>query len=108
MHVKMLQKNKFVENVWPANSALFIYVSTHCAETVKQLDYNRYSQMTLLCRVNASALGARGPGFNPCSGKGFYVSFFVLLLLCFYFIPKTHYFSQNFAIPSAMLIYVVY
>jgi len=29
------RKHKFVENVWPANSALFIYVSTHCVETVK-------------------------------------------------------------------------
>jgi len=29
------EKNQFVENVWPANSALFIYVSTHCVEKVK-------------------------------------------------------------------------
>jgi len=29
------RKNEFVENVWPANSALFIYVSIHCVETVK-------------------------------------------------------------------------
>jgi len=27
--------NEFVENVWPAKLALFIYVSTHCVETVK-------------------------------------------------------------------------
>ena len=39
MRVKILQKkNEFVENVWPTNSALFIYVSTHCVETVKWLD----------------------------------------------------------------------
>jgi len=31
----MTEKNEFVEKVWPANSALFIYVSTHCVETVK-------------------------------------------------------------------------
>jgi len=37
LHVKILQKNEFVENVWPANSALFIYISIHCVE------YNRYS-----------------------------------------------------------------
>jgi len=30
MDVKILLKNVFVENVWPANSALFIYVSTFC------------------------------------------------------------------------------
>jgi len=41
MHVKILQKNVFVENVWPANLALFVYVSTHCVETVKWLDYTR-------------------------------------------------------------------
>jgi len=35
MQVKLLQKNEFVENVRPANSALFIYVSTDCVETVK-------------------------------------------------------------------------
>jgi len=38
------RKNEFVENVWPANSSLFIYVSTHCVETVKKLDNNRYKQ----------------------------------------------------------------
>jgi len=31
----MTEKNEFVENVWPANSDLFIYVSTYCVETVK-------------------------------------------------------------------------
>jgi len=72
---KILQKNVFVENVWPANLALFVYVSTHCVETVKWLDYNRYCQLTRWCSGNASALGARGPGTGsiPGSGKGFYV-----------------------------------
>jgi len=35
MNVKYDRKNEFVENVWAANSALFIYVSTPCVETVK-------------------------------------------------------------------------
>ena len=30
-----IRKNEFVENVWPANSSLFINVLTHCAETVE-------------------------------------------------------------------------
>ena len=30
------------------------------------------------------------PGSIPGSGKGFYVSFFALLLLCFYFLSKKH------------------
>jgi len=28
------EKNENVENVWPANSALFIYFSTGCVEAV--------------------------------------------------------------------------
>jgi len=32
---KILQKNEIVENVWPANSALFIYVFAQCIETVQ-------------------------------------------------------------------------
>ena len=35
MHGKYYRKNEFVENVWPTKSALFIYVKTHCVETVK-------------------------------------------------------------------------
>jgi len=42
------------------------------------------------------------------SGRGFYVSFFPLLLLCFYFVVKTHYLSQKFAIPFTRLIDLVY
>ena len=38
MHVKIFnRKNEFDENVWPANSALFIYVSSHCVKTVKSI-----------------------------------------------------------------------
>ena len=38
MHVKiLLKKNEFVENVWPAKSALFIDVLTLVVETAKQL-----------------------------------------------------------------------
>ena len=74
MDAKILQiKNIFVENVWPANMALFFCVSTNCVETVKWLDHNRYSQLTRWCSGNASASGARGPWFNPGSGKCFHV-----------------------------------
>jgi len=42
MHVKKYdRKNEFVKNVWPANSALFIYVSIHCVETVKDDFYSK-------------------------------------------------------------------
>ena len=78
MHVKIFQKNVFVENVWPANSALFIYVLTHCVKTLKWLDYNRYSQLARWCIGNASVLGARSPGFKPMLRQGF-----LCLNLCF-------------------------
>jgi len=42
----------------------------NCVETVKCLDYNRYSQLTRWCTGNASALGPRGPGFNPRLRQG--------------------------------------
>jgi len=77
MHVKIIEKNVFVENVWPANLAkMFINVSTHCVEKVKWLAYNRDSQLTCWCSGNASALGARAPRFNPQLRQGF------LCLMC--------------------------
>jgi len=78
MHGKIIRKNEVVENVWPANSALFIYVSTHCIGTVKKLDYNRYSQLTHWCRGNASDLGARSPGLNSQLRQ-----YFLCLIVCF-------------------------
>jgi len=47
-------------------------------------------------------------GSIPDSGKGFYVLSFVLLLLSFYFLPQNTLFVKHFAIPFAMLIYLVY
>ena len=88
MNVKYYRNNDFVENVWPANLALFIYVSTHCVETGKWLDYNRYSQLTPWCSGNASALGARGPGFNPRLRQGFLSMIF--LYCCFCFLVEKH------------------
>ena len=108
MHVKYYRKNVFVENVWPANLALFVYVSTHCVETVKWLDYNN-SQLTRWCSGNASALGARVPGFNPRLRQGFLcLSFCFVVVVFLLFCPKTDYLSQNIAIPFTMLIYLVY
>jgi len=103
------EKNAFVENVCPANLALFIYVSTHCVETVKWLDYNRYCQLTRWCSGNASALDARSPGFNPRIRQGFFMFHFLLCCCCaFTFLSKTHYLSQKISISFTMLIYLVY
>jgi len=109
MHVKILQKNVFVENLWPANLALFVYVSTHCVETVNWLDYNRLSQLTRWCSGNAFALGARSPGFNPRLRQRFLCLIFCFVVVVFLlFCSKTHYLSQKCAIPCTILIYSVY
>jgi len=47
------------------------------------------------------------PGSISGSGTGFYVSFFVLLLVCFPYCPKTCYLSQNFAMVID-LVYLTY
>ena len=63
----MLNKNEFAENVWPANSALFIYVSIDCVETV---------------RGNAFALSARGPGFKSRLQQEFKCPIFLFCCCC--------------------------
>ena len=84
---KYYRNNELVENVCPANSALFIYVLTHCVETVQQVD-NRYSQLTQQYRGNTSALGARGPGFNSGLRQGFLCLFFCFDVVFLLFIQK--------------------
>jgi len=83
LHVKILQKDAFVENVWPANLALFIYVLTHCVETVKWRYYIRCCQLTRWCSGNPSALGARGPGFNPRIRQAFLCFIFCFVVVVF-------------------------
>jgi len=109
MHVKILKKKCICENVWPANLALVIYVSTHCVETVKlSLTTINNSQLTWWCSGNTSDLGASGPGFNPRLRQGFLCLIFCFVVVVFLiFCPKTQYLSQKLAISFAMLIYLV-
>jgi len=77
--------------------------SIHCVETVKWLDYNRYSQLTRWCSGNASALGPKGPGFNPRLPQGFLCLIFCFIVVVFLlFCQKTHYLSQKIVILFAM------
>jgi len=86
MHVKKYRKIEFVENVWPAKSALFIYVLAHC--TVKKLDCNCNSQLTRWCSGNASTLGARVNGFNSRLRQGFLCCCFCFVVDVFFFVQK--------------------
>jgi len=57
----------------------------------------------------ASALGASGPGFNPRLRQGFLCLIFCfVVVVCLLVLSKTHYLSQKFATPFAVLIYLVY
>jgi len=95
MHIKKLQKKGFVELVLPANLALYVYVSTHNVEIVKTHYFNRSLQLTRWPRGNALDWMREVPGSSPGSG------FFVLLLLCFYFLFKNH-LQKFFKIVFAM------
>jgi len=66
--------------------------------------------MTRWCSGNASALGARGPGFfYPQLRQGFLCLIFCFVIVVFLlFCQKTHYLLQKFAIPFTILIYLVY
>jgi len=58
---------------------------------------------------NASALGARGPGFNPRIRQVFLCFIFCFVVVVFLrFCKKKHDLSQKFAIPFTILIYLVY
>jgi len=94
------ENNEFVENVRTANSALFIYVSTHCVKQVKKHDYKLLSQLTRWCSGNASALGSNGPGFTSRLPR-----VFLCLMLCFVvvFLLFGH---KIFAISFSMLMYL--
>ena len=108
MHVKILSKKG---NCWKCVTRKFGFVYL-------RFDPLRWNSLTTI--VTLSWLGGAevthpiwvvdAPDSIPGSGKGFYVWFFVLLLLlCFSFVcTKTHYLSQNIAISFAMLIYLVY
>jgi len=76
-----------------ANSALFVYVSTLYVETFKKLDYNQYLKILSGPDVMHQTVVQEFLGSIPSSGKDCMFDFFVLLLLCFNFFPKTYYLS---------------
>jgi len=104
---KCFYRKKYICWKCLARKVGFVYLRFDPLRRNSNMAHNRYSQLTRRCSSNASALGARGLGFNPRLRQGFL--FFVLLLLCFYFYcSKTHCLLQKFAISFAMLIYLIY
>ena len=110
--LKYYRKTEFVENVWPANSVLFIYVQTHCVETVKSLDNNQYLQLSRWLRGNATDQGARVPGFDFWFSQEFlYLNFcfvVVVVVSLFLFLSKLHFLHDITCMFFAMLIYLVH
>jgi len=83
----------FVENVRPANSALFFTFRPIASKQLNSLTKtDNLSWLHWWCLGNASAwLQSWGPGFKSRLRQGFYVClFFVLLLLCFYLFVQKH------------------
>ena len=75
---------------WVMSGQKLVYVSTHCVKTVKQLVKNRYSQLTRWCCGNASALGARGPGFNSQLRQRFLCLIFCFVVVVFLLFAQKH------------------
>jgi len=105
MHVKILQKNVFVENVWPANLALFVYVSIHCVETVKWLDYNRYSHLTRWCSGYCIRFSCkRSRVQSPAPARVFMFDFFICCCCVVVFFVQNHIIYQNICNSSYNII----
>jgi len=88
--LKHNRKKLFAENVWPANSAMFIYVNN--LNSLTKIDTFSWLNGP---EVNASDWGVRGPGFNSRTGKDLNV-WFTVLLLCFYFFVQNILFITKF------------
>ena len=108
MQVKISRKNNFVENVWPANLALFIYVSTCYVEKVKKLYYSSYSQLTGWCRCSASALGARGPALNSRLRQWVLCLIFCFVVIVFYFFVQKHFICHKILIFILKCLFIKY
>jgi len=91
------EKPILLTKVWPANLALFVYVSTYYIEAIKlvrlELDFNRYVQLTWWPKCNTPYYSATGSVFNSRLWQGFMFPFFVLLLLCFYLFARKCFFT---------------
>ena len=108
MHVKKYRKNNLLKMCGPQIRLwLFTFRPIASKQLNIYLDYNRYSQLTRWCSFIASAMGARGPGSIPGSGKCLYVWLFCFVVVFLLFVLNTLFFTK-FAIPFAMLIYLAY
>ena len=94
MHVKILEKKMNLLKMCGPQIRLCLFMFRPIAsKRLIKLDYNPNFQLTWWCSGNASALGARGPRFNPRIRQGFLCFMFcfvvvVLLLFLSLFVTK--------------------
>jgi len=82
--------------VWTANLALFIYVSTHYLDTVEKLDFNQYVQLGQHGGVEVTHQTAvRELPVSILGSCKYFCLLFGLLLLCFYFVVQNPYFVMK-------------
>jgi len=86
---KNITENVFVENVWPANSALFIYVLTHSSTTLDIFSWPGGAVVTHPLWVQEV------PGSIPVSRKSFYVRLFCCVIVVFLLFVQTHIISHK-------------
>jgi len=92
MDVTILQKKMCLLKM--SGPQIWLCLFTFRPIVSKQLHgLTRYSQLIRKCSDNASALGARGPGFNPRLRQGF-----LCLIFCFVVVVVFLLFVQNHTI----------
>ena len=90
MHVKKYRKKKFVEKDGPQIRLCLFTFRTIASKPFNSLTTNDTLSWLDGTVVTHPLCVQEVTGSIPGSGKGFYVWFFVLLLLCFYFCVQKH------------------
>jgi len=85
MHVKNITEKMYLLKM--SGPQIWLCLFTFRPIASKQLNcltYNRYSQLTQWCSGNASALGERGPRFNPRLRRRFLCLIFCSVVFLFF------------------------
>ena len=101
------EKMYLLKNVWPENSALFIYISTHCVETVKKPDYTWYSRWLGGAVVWFRCVCEKSRVQFPAPARFFMIDFVCFVVAFFLFVQKYIICNKTLQLLFAMLIYIV-